>query len=268
MRRFARWLEQDRIDVHALEGPLRQPAFAVGGRPRRSLALETASWWHPDGVVRRSRVSRGRAGPLVWNVLAPPRRRVASDRAQAGLDRVAALLPGRWPVVLTAERGVADTHRRDHRARVGWPWRMRINGRLWRYRDGTRGGTVQRMPWSPGTARVGPGVDRTTPRDGPGHRAMARGHAGKDSWVVVSEAPTAVQTCDASGWRGARDAHGVADHSHGVPRESSLIRSAAAWARRCVVRAIPTRSLGAHGTAVVPHGKRRWGDPPGFRGQR
>jgi hypothetical protein len=131
VRRLARWREHDRIAVPSLYGPLMQHAVAAWGHAILSLALATSTLWHTDCVVRLSLVDRGRAGPLVWKVLEHPSRRVAYDLYQDVLDKVAERLPWRHPVVLTAARGFADTHRMEHLARLGWPWRIRINGRFW-----------------------------------------------------------------------------------------------------------------------------------------
>src|SRR3989449_2512662 len=57
------------------------------------------------------------------------------------------------------------------------------------------------------------------------------------------------------------------DKSNGFQLESSLIRSAEALERLCLVLAITTLYLVSQGTAVVKQGKRRWVDPHWFRGQ-
>ena len=44
-RRCARWLGKDRIDVHALYGPLIPQALVKWGRRVLSLALDTSMWW-------------------------------------------------------------------------------------------------------------------------------------------------------------------------------------------------------------------------------
>ena len=69
VRRFARWLENDRIDVHALYGPLLQHALAEWDTQVLYLALDTSMWWDTDCLVRISLVYRGRAIPIVWTVL-------------------------------------------------------------------------------------------------------------------------------------------------------------------------------------------------------
>jgi hypothetical protein len=57
------------------------------------------------------------------------------------------------------------------------------------------------------------------------------------------------------------------DQSNGFQLESSLIRSAKALERLCLVLALTTRYLVSQGTEVVTQGQRRWVDPHGFRGQ-
>lgn len=56
VRRFARGLGNDRIDVHALDGPLMPQALAEWGDHLLSLALDTSTLWHTYGVVRLSLV--------------------------------------------------------------------------------------------------------------------------------------------------------------------------------------------------------------------
>lgn len=57
------------------------------------------------------------------------------------------------------------------------------------------------------------------------------------------------------------------DTAKGFQLESSLIRSAAALERLCLVRGITTLYLVSQGVEVRNQGKRRWVDPHWFRGQ-
>ena len=77
VRRLARGLEQDRLNVHALSGPLMPQAVAERGSHSLDLALATSTLGHTSWVVRVSLVSRGSAVPLVWQVLEQPSSRVA-----------------------------------------------------------------------------------------------------------------------------------------------------------------------------------------------
>jgi hypothetical protein len=152
VRRFARWLENDRIDVHAVYGPLIQQALAEWGMQVLYLALDTSLLWETYCLVRVSLVYRGRAIPIVWKVVEHPSSSVAYDVYQDVLEKVEDLLPFGCRVVLTADRGFADTHLMDHLTRLGWHWRIRIKGSFWIYRGAKRHCKVNRVPLSAGQA--------------------------------------------------------------------------------------------------------------------
>ncbi len=76
-----------------------------------------------------------------------------------------------------------------------------------------------------------------------------------------------MQTFDEDGRRCDIEENFLDDQATGFPLESSLIRSAQALARLCLVLAMTTLDLVSQGTAVVKQGKRRCVDPHGFRGQ-
>ena len=69
VRRFARWLANDRIDVHKLYSPLIPQALISWGRHTLYLALDTSLLWEQYCVIRISLIYRGRAIPLVWQVI-------------------------------------------------------------------------------------------------------------------------------------------------------------------------------------------------------
>jgi hypothetical protein len=148
-------------DVHAFSGPLVPPALAAWAHQVWYVALATSMLWHTSCRVRLSCVYRGRAVPIVWTVLAHPSSRVADDGYNAVLDQVAARLPCRGSVVLTADRGVAATPLLEHLTELGGPWRRRLNGSCWSDREGTRQGTVNRRPLAPGKALFWPHVYMT-----------------------------------------------------------------------------------------------------------
>src|SRR5262245_22620107 len=120
VRRFARWLDNSRIDVHALYGPLVQHALAEWEHHRLYLALDTAMLWNTYCLVRISLVYRGRAVPLVWTVLEHPSSRVAYAVDKGLLDQVEKWLPDPCTVVFTADQGFADTHLMEHLTALGW----------------------------------------------------------------------------------------------------------------------------------------------------
>ena len=54
VRRFARWLANERIEVHKLYGPLIQQALSSWGRHTLYLALDTSLLWEQYCVIRIS----------------------------------------------------------------------------------------------------------------------------------------------------------------------------------------------------------------------
>jgi hypothetical protein len=194
VRRLTRWLENKRIDVHALYGPLIQQALAEWGAHRMYLALDTSMLWHTYCLVRVSLIYRGRAIPIVWCLLEHPSSRVAYEVYKELLNQVAKLLPCGCTVVFTADRGFADTHLMEHLTRLGWHGRSRITGSFWVYRLGKRRGKVNRVPVAVGKALFWHHVSLTKQRDGPVHLARGRPQESKEYWCVVSDEPTEEKT--------------------------------------------------------------------------
>ena len=69
MRRFRRWLDNHRIKPESLYGPLIEQALVSWMGKRGSVALETSMLWNTYGLLRLSVIDRGRAVPLVWQVM-------------------------------------------------------------------------------------------------------------------------------------------------------------------------------------------------------
>ena len=84
---------------------------------------------------------------------------------------------------------------------------------------------------------------------------------------MLSDEPTDGKTFEEYGLRFDIEENFLDDKSNGFQLESSLIRSAEALTRLCLVLAVTTLYLVAQGTEVVNQGKRRWVDPHWFRGQ-
>jgi hypothetical protein len=68
-RRLASWLQHARMEVHCLSAPLLHQAVAAWGNPTRYLALETTRLGNRYCVIRISLRYRGRAVPVVGEVL-------------------------------------------------------------------------------------------------------------------------------------------------------------------------------------------------------
>jgi hypothetical protein len=136
VRRVDRGLQHPRIDVHGLYGPLRQQARAAWGTNVLSLALDTSRLWDAYCLGRLALIYRGRAIPIVWNVLQHPCSSVAYEAYSALLDKAMAWLPLSGQVVFLADRGCADTHLLEQLRKLNWHWRIRIKSSVWIYRPG------------------------------------------------------------------------------------------------------------------------------------
>lgn len=267
VRRFRRWLDNDKIDVRSLYGPLIQQALVGWGEQALYVALDTSMLWNTYCLIRLSVIYRGRAVPLVWCVLQHGSAQVAFDAYQELLDRAALLLPRHCKVIFLADRGFADTDLMAHLHRLGWHWRIRIKSSFWLYRRGRRRCKVERLSVARGHASFWHQVGITEKRYGLVHLGVARPWQGTDVWYVLSDEPTDEKTFKEYGLRFDIEENFLDDKSNGFQLESSLIRSAQALTRLCFVLAMTTLYLVAQGIEVVKQGKRRWVDPHWFRGQ-
>jgi hypothetical protein len=267
VRRFRRWLDNDQIDVVALYGPLMAQALAEWGEQALYVALDTSMLWNTYCLVRLAVIYRGRAVPLVWCVLHHGSAQVAFAVYQDLLERAALLLPRSCKVIFLADRGFADTELMAHLQRLGWHWRIRIKRSFWLSRPGQRRCKVERLAVARGQACFWHRVCITDKRYGPVHLAVARAWQGQDVWYVLSDEPTASKTFEEYGLRFDIEENFLDDKSNGFQLESSLIRSAQALTRLCLVLAMATLYLVSQGTEVVKQGRRRLVDPHWFRGQ-
>ncbi len=267
VRRFRRWLDNDRIKVHKLYGPLIQRALSEWGRHILYLSLDTSMLWGKYCIVRISIVYRGRAIPLVWKVLEHQSSTVAFEVYKDLLNKAAQLLlPFDCKVVFLADRGFADTRLMAHLSKLGWQWRIRLKGNFTIYRRGRRPCKAGRITPAAGQAIFWHNVFLTAEQFGPVHIAIARHPQSKEFWIVVSSEPTSMITFEEYGLRFDIEENFLDDKSNGFQLEASLIRSADALNRLCFVLAITTLYLVSQGTIVVEQGKRRWVDPHWFRG--
>ena len=83
---------------------------------------------------------------------------------------------------------------------------------------------------------------------------------------MISDEAAGLKTLEEYGLRCDIEENFLDDKSNGFQLESSLIRSAQALERLCLVLAITTLYLVSVGTSVVKQGKRRLVDPHWFRG--
>jgi len=266
VRRFRRWLDNDKIEVHTLYGPLLQQALIGWGDKTLYVALDTSMLWNTYCMVRLSVIYRGRAVPLVWRVLEHGSAMVAYDVYKTLLEKANTLVPFACKVVFLADRGFTDTELLRHLTRLGWHFRIRIKSNFWIYRPGHGGFQVRDIALGCGQAQCWHGVLLTIKRCGPVYLAVARPLASDEYWYVISDEPPDVQSLEEYGLRFDIEENFLDDKSNGFQLESSLIRSSEALERLCFVLAMTTLYLVSVGTAVVQQGKRRLVDPHWFRG--
>ena len=265
-RRFRRWLANRRIEVAPLYGSLIEQALQEWGRHTLYLALDTSMLWTQYCLIRLSVVYRGRAVPVVWEVIEHRSSSVTHEAYAALLEAVPSLLPAGVKVVFLADRGFADTELLAHLRRLGWHFRIRIKATFNVLRPGQLACKVEDFSLAPGRALFLHSVAITTEHFGPVSLALARHSSTGESWYIVSDEPTSVHTFGEYGRRFEIEENFLDDKSNGFQLESSLVRDADALTRLCFVVAVATLYLVAQGTQVVAQQKRRWVDPHWLRG--
>jgi Transposase DDE domain len=265
-RRFRRWLGNRRIEVTPLYGPLIAQALQEWGTHTLYLALDTSLLWNQYCLVRLSVVYRGRAVPVVWEVMEHRSSSVTHAAYEALLETVPALLPAGVQVVFLADRGFADTELLAQLRRLGWHFRIRIKATFSVLRPGQPVCKVEDFSLAPGRALFLHNVAITAEYFGPVSLALARNSSSGEYWYIVSDEPTSVHTFTEYGHRFDIEENFLDDKSNGFQLESSLVRDAAALTRLCFVVAVATLYLVAQGTQVVAAQKRRWVDPHWLRG--
>lgn len=267
VRRFSRWLHNERIKIHEMYGPIIREAMMEWKDSLIYLALDTSMLWGRYCHIRISIIYRGRAVPLIWKTIRHGSSTVAFERYRDLLEKAARLLPSRCNVVFLADRGFADTKLMAYLSEeLGWHWRIRIKSSFVVYRRDKRRCKISSIKLKRGQARFWHHVYITEKRFGAVHLALAKPLGTKEDWLIVSDQPTDLSTFDEYGLRFDIEENFLDDKSSGFQLEASLFRSAEALSRLCLVLAVATLFLVCQGTEVVESGKRRWVDAHWFRG--
>jgi len=266
MRRFRRWLDNNRITVEPLYGPLIEQAVVGWVGKRMYVALDTSMLWNTYCLIRLSVIYRGRAVPLVWRVIEHGSAAVSLETYQDLLHEAKSRLPFACKVVFLADRGFADTQLMDHLRGLGWHFRIRVKSTFWIYPSHLAPFQVGEVALQPGHLSCWQEVSITDKHFGPVHLAVARPLGSDEYWYVVSDESAELKTLEEYGLRFDIEENFLDDKSNGFQLESSLIRSAKALERLCLVLAMTTLYLVSVGTSVVKKGQRRLVDPHWFRG--
>ena len=266
VRRFSRWLDNNRIKVEPLYGPLIEKAVVGWVGKRMYVALDTSMLWNTYCLIRLSMIYRGRAVPLVWRVIEHGSAAVSFATYQDLLDEAKNRLPFACKVVFLGDRGFADTQLMGYLRELGWHFRIRIKSTFWIYPSHLAPFQLGDIELKPGHMSCWQGVSITDKHFGTVHLAVARPLGGDEYWYVVSDESAELKTLEEYGLRFDIEENFLDDKSNGFQLESSLIRSAKAVERLCCVLAMTTLYLVSVGTWVVKKGNRRLVDPHWFRG--
>jgi len=266
LRRFHRWLHNDRIKVNQLYGPLIKKALEGWDVGKvLYLALDTSMLMGEYCLVRISVVFRGRAVPIVWRVLSHRSSRVSYQVYKQLIDEAYKLVPKGVKVVLLADRGFCDLNLLKHLRRLGWHYRIRIKCNfLLHYRGKCL--SADEFHLNPGQAIYLRKVYLTGEKYGPLHVALGWSKDAKEKWYVVSDEPVGVDTFREYGLRSDIEENFLDDKSNGFKLEESRIDSAEGLERLCMVIGVATLYLVSQGIEVVRKGRRREVDPHWFRG--
>jgi len=266
VRRFSRWLHNNRIHVNKLYAPIIQTSLISWQGTTIYLALDTSMLWNEFCHIRLSVIYRGRAVPLVWKTIEHGSSTVAFAAYKDLLLQAAKLLPLDAKVVFLADRGFADTILMKYLSQIlHWHWRIRIKSSFYVYR-GQRRIKISNVKLKRGAGFFWHNVYITEKQFGAVHLTLAKSHGTKENWFIVSDEPTDLHTFDEYGLRFDLEENFLDDKSGAFQLESSLFRSAEAISRLCLVLAIATLFLVSQGTEVVASGKRRWVDAHWNRG--
>jgi len=266
VRRFSRWLDNNRIKPEPLYGPLIEQALVGWVGKRVYVALDTSMLWNTYCLIRLSVIYRGRAVPLVWDVIEHGSAAVSFEAYQELLEQANTRLPFASEVVFLADRGFADTQLMGHLRDLGWHFRIRIKSNFWIHPTHLTPFQVGDVELKPGHMSFWHEVAMTEHHFGPVHLGVARPLGGEEYWYVISDEAAELKMFEEYGLRFDIEENFLDDKSNGFQLEDSMIRSAAALNRLCFVLAITTLYLVSVGTSVVQQGKRRLVDPHWFRG--
>ncbi len=226
VRRFRRWLANNRIKPEPLYGPLIAKALVSWMGKRVSVALDTSLLWNTSCLIRLSLIYRGRAVPLGWRVIEHGSAAGAFETYKAVLEEVQSHLPLACKVVFLADRGFADTQLMSHLRQLGWHFRIRIKANFWIHPSHLASFQVGEIALKPGHMCFWQGVSMTDKHFGPVHLAVARPRDSEEYWYVISDEAAELKTFEEYGLRFDIEENFLDDKSNGWPRSPDRPRYA------------------------------------------
>jgi len=176
--------------------------------------------WNTYCLIRLSVIYRGRAVPLVWEVIEHNSSAVALDHYEALLKIANRVLAPRYEVVFLADRGFVDTALMEYLCQVlRWGFRIRFKKGIVLYRQGARKWRKLLVRAAHGHACFYHNVWVSHQFFGPVHVAFARLTGSRETWFIVSDEPTGVKTFKEYGLRFDIEENFLDDKSNGFQLE-------------------------------------------------
>ena len=203
-RRLSRWLHNQHIIAQEVYTPLITQALQNWGEQQIKLALDTSLIFERYCIIRIVVLYRGRAVPLVQQVIAHSSATVSFEQLEDVLNKAAAIVRQLkdCKVIFLADRGFADTDLMQRLSELAWSYRIRIKASFGVYSPAAQLlCKVGQIALGCGQAKYYHNVRLTKQHFGVVHVAVARPTGLNELWALVSDQPTSQQTFVEYGWR-------------------------------------------------------------------
>lgn len=262
-RRFARWVDNSKVQVQPMYAPLLRAAlrhWQPGGRVYLALDVSVIKG-SPFVLIRVSLIYRGRAIPLAWRVLRHASATVGFSDYRAVLEQAQRCLPTGLTVVLLADRGFLHAELVQWLRQAHWHYRLRLTGDTLIHLPDRRVVAVAQLCPPKGEAHFYHGIRLLGQAFGPLHLALALlDEPHQDPWYVVSDEATDLTTLDEYGLRFDVEENFLDDKSNGFQVEACRLAEPEALERLFLVLAVATLHFTSVGVGVVQRQLRHWVD--------
>jgi Transposase DDE domain len=267
-RRFRRNLSNRRINLAGVHQQLIRQALSQWGSSRLYLSLDTTMLWNCFCVICVGVVYRGRTIPIALRVVPHKSSTIRLWYMQRVLRQAATTLPAPVKVVLLADRGFADGKLLKYlQQTLKWQFRIRIKKRFQYQSEDGHWHKISEIKLAAGEAYFsGPVQLGKTKPYGPVYLAFAHDQQSGEFWMIVSDAPTSLQTFAEYRLRFQIEENFLDLKSNGFQMQACRISDPFALTQLLWVVALTMLFLVLQGTAVVAQGQRRAVDPHWKRG--
>lgn len=267
IRRFSRWLHQDRIVPLEWYRPVIEDALSdwPPAQPL-SVALDTTALT-PFVLIRASLIYRGRAIPLAWRVKEHQSTTVAFSDDHPVLLQLQAMLPARSPITLLADRGFVHEALLHFLRRLTWHFRLRLMSKTLIHQVDRPPVAARELAPPAGEHRFFQQVALFASAFGPVHLAVACVPERPDTpWFIASDEPASVLTLAEYALRFDIEGSFFAEKSGGFQLQKSELTTADVLERLLLIIALSTLYLTSIGASVIRAGQHRLVDHHWDRG--